>query len=76
MSKLAQFWHQERYQAANIKPNVPQVRQSVDEIVCLLFPQRGCLGTKGPGDIKSVVKKLEEQFAQYFQAWRYIGAIF
>jgi serine O-acetyltransferase len=67
-SKLAQFLHQDRYQAATIKLNVPEVRKSVDELVCLLFPQRGCLGVVNPEDTQSLVTDLENKFGQYFEA--------
>lgn len=64
-SKLAQFLHQDRYQAATIMLNVPEVRHSVDELVCLLFPQRGCLGDRGPEDTQTLVSTLEKRFTQY-----------
>lgn len=67
-SKLAQFLHQERFQAATIVMNVAQVRQSVDELVCLIFPQRGCMGSRGPGDIDSQLLELKRRFKQYVES--------
>lgn len=67
-SKLAQFLHQDRYQAATIKFNVPEVRQSVDQLICLLFPQRGCLGITNAEDTQTLVNELEKRFVQYFIA--------
>lgn len=67
-SKLAQFLHRERLQKANLMLNVPEVRKSVDELLCLLFPERGCHNTTGLEDIKGHVLKLENQFARYFEA--------
>lgn len=64
-SKLAQFLHQERYQAATIVMNVPQVRQSVDELICLLYPQRGCLGSRGLQDTEAQLAELKRRFNQY-----------
>lgn len=67
-SKLAQFLHRERLQKVNLVLNVPEVRKSVDELLCLIFPERGCHNTTGLEDIKSLVLRLENQFARYFEA--------
>jgi serine O-acetyltransferase len=67
-SKLAQFLHTDRYQAATIVLHVPQVRRSVDELLCLIFPQRGCLVDKGLEGTLAQVSKLEEQFAHYIES--------
>lgn len=64
-SKLAQFLHRERYQAATIVMNVPQIRQSVDELICLLFPQRGCRSTSGLENTENQLIELKKRFNQY-----------
>ena len=64
-SPLAQFLHRDRYQAATIVMNVPQVRQSADQVICLLFPQRGCLGTQGIADTESNLIELKRRFGDY-----------
>lgn len=67
-SKLAQFLHRDRFQAATIVMNVPQVRQSVDELVCLMFPQRGCSGTRSLENTEASVAELKRRFTQYFES--------
>ena len=64
-SKLAQFLHSERLKEASVVMNVPQVRQSIDDLVCLLFPQRGCLGNVSLHDIEEKLVTLKERFTQY-----------
>lgn len=66
-SKLAQFLHQDRYQAATIMLNVQEVRQSVDELICLLYPQRGCQAARAQKETEAKVISLESKFHQYFQ---------
>jgi serine O-acetyltransferase len=65
-SKLAQFLHQDRYQAATIVMNVQDVRKSVDELICLLFPQRGLTGERSHGTTEALVIDLKQRFAGYF----------
>ena len=67
-SKLAQFLHRERYQAATIVMNIPQVRQSVDELICLIFPQRGCQGAGGLENIEARLQELKRRFNSYMDA--------
>jgi serine O-acetyltransferase len=67
-SKLAQFLHQERFQTASIVMNVPQVRQSVDELICLLFPQRGSLGAQNPENTEALLLELKRRFNEYLDA--------
>jgi serine O-acetyltransferase len=67
-SKLAQFLHQERFQAASIVMNVPQVRQSVDELICLLFPQRGSLGAQNPENTDALLLELKRRFNEYLDS--------
>jgi serine O-acetyltransferase len=67
-SILAQFLHRERYQAASIVMNIPQIRQSVDELICLLFPQRGCRGAGGLENTEAQLLELKRRFNTYLEA--------
>ncbi|HXH76573.1 MAG TPA: serine O-acetyltransferase EpsC [Bacteriovoracaceae bacterium] len=67
-SKLAQFLHRDRYQAATLMLDVPEVRKSVDELLFLLFPERSCHKTSELKDIEATLLKLKIQFASYFEA--------
>lgn len=67
-SKLAQFLHQDRLQTATVVMNIPEVRRSVDDLVCLLFPQRGCLGTRSVEDIEESLKDLKAKFTKYLES--------
>lgn len=67
-SKLAQFLHRERYQAATIVMNIPQVRQSVDELICLLFPQRGCRNAGGLENTDAQLLELKRRFNSYMES--------
>jgi len=66
-SKLTQFFHQKRFQTVNLQLPVPQIRQSVDELLYLLFPQRLCCEEKAPENIQTLVTHLEESFTQYLK---------
>jgi serine O-acetyltransferase len=66
-SKLAQFLHDERFEAANMVLNVPEVRKSVDELLCLLYPERGSYKTAALEELKVLVANLQEKFVQYFE---------
>jgi serine O-acetyltransferase len=67
-SKLAQFLHQERIQNATLQLNVIEVRQSLDELLLLLFPERGCLKVRSISEIEESLKNLKQRFIQYFEA--------
>lgn len=67
-ANLAQFLHQDRLQTATMMLNVPEVRQSVDELICLLFPQRGCHSSRGVEKTEARVEDLRKKFIQYFDA--------
>lgn len=67
-SKLVQFLHSHRLQSATIQLNVTEVRQSVEELVLLLFPQRGCLGKSHEQDIEDKVQVLKKRFVSYFDS--------
>lgn len=64
-SKLAQFLHQDRLQTATLQLDVVEVRQSVDELVLLMFPQRGCLAARTIDDIDQTLVKLKKRFTNY-----------
>jgi serine O-acetyltransferase len=67
-SKLAQFLHSERFQAASIVMNVMEIRQSVDELVSLLFPQKGFLVAMGLEQTVAAVEELKRRFVHYFDS--------
>lgn len=70
---LAQFLHRERLQAATIGLDISEVRQTADDIVGLLFPQRGYLKARSIEEIQSVVDTIKKRFLQYFDsvsAWQ------
>ncbi|HXH30713.1 MAG TPA: serine O-acetyltransferase [Bacteriovoracaceae bacterium] len=67
-STLAQFLHRDRFGTAAIVMNVQQVRHSVDELVSLLFPQRGCIKMPSLSDTEATVGRLRTQFEEYFKS--------
>lgn len=67
-SKLVQFLHQDRLQTVKIQLNISEVRSAVDELVLLLFPQRGCQGIKSIKDLEDTVSRLKKQFTTYFES--------
>jgi serine O-acetyltransferase len=72
-SKLAQFLHTDRLQTATLQLSVAEVRQAVDELVLLLFPQRGIQGTRSLSDIQDTLNSLKKRFTTYFEAVRQLG---
>ncbi|MBA2405165.1 MAG: serine acetyltransferase, partial [Bdellovibrionales bacterium] len=48
--------------------NVPQIRQSVDELICLLFPQRGCRGAGGLENTEAQLLELKRRFNSYMES--------
>lgn len=67
-SKLAQFLEKERRPSANIVINVAEVRCSLDELICLMFPQRGCRSRASHADIEAQVNALQTKFTAYFDS--------
>jgi serine O-acetyltransferase len=67
-SKLSTYFHQNRFKTATIQLNVSHVRKTIDDLVCLLFPERGCLGQQSSEDIDESLKKLKASFKQYFDS--------
>lgn len=68
MSPLSELLHQDRLQKAQIILNVPQVRQSVDELICLMFPQRGCTGSRTLAETEQHLIELKKRFEGYITA--------
>lgn len=67
-SKLAQFLYDDRLKSASILMNVMEVRQSADEIICLLFPQKGFLGHMDLAQTEAAVEALKKRFIHYFES--------
>lgn len=65
-SKLAQFLHQDRLKVATLSLNIPEVRQSVDEILTLLFPQRSGNKHRSLENIEEKLVELKTRFIGYF----------
>lgn len=66
--KLAQYLQKERHPAATIVMNVAEVRASVDELICLLFPQRGCQTQLDSSGLEAKLSALQKKFTNYFDA--------
>jgi serine O-acetyltransferase len=67
-SKLAHFLIHERFPKTNFSLSIPEVRFSVDELIGLLFPQRGCFSELSEHDIVRITENLKKQFTLYFKA--------
>lgn len=67
-SQLAQYLHQKRFQTATVVMNIPEVRRSLDELINLLFPQRGCLPHRQEADALSDVEELKKRFTNYIES--------
>ncbi|MFP5387332.1 MAG: serine O-acetyltransferase EpsC [Bacteriovoracia bacterium] len=67
-SKLVQFLHRDRLHTMKIQLNIGEVRQSIDELVLLLFPQRGCLEVRSIDDIEATVERLKKKFIHYLDS--------
>ncbi|MGE3610018.1 MAG: serine O-acetyltransferase [Bacteriovoracaceae bacterium] len=65
-SKLADFLHKERHQTATIVINIPEVRQSLDQLLCLIYPQRGQVSDSA--DLESVIGQLKKKFTRYVES--------
>jgi serine O-acetyltransferase len=65
-SSLAQYFHQERFKTATITMNVAQVRQSVEGLINLLFPQRGAKSNRTIQDVDQELETLQKRFVEYF----------
>jgi serine O-acetyltransferase len=67
-SKLAQFLHENRLATVTVQLNIKEVRQSVEDLVLLMFPNRGCIGPRTITDIEDTVETLKKRFTQYFDS--------
>lgn len=67
-SKLAQYLHQKRFQTATIVMNIPEVRRSIDELICLIFPQRGCIGARKEENLNEDLSELKLRFSHYIDS--------
>ncbi len=63
--KLAQYFHTDRFKTATIVMNVNEVRASVDELICLIYPQRGCRGNLTEDDLNQSVLNLKKRLESY-----------
>lgn len=64
-SKLAHFFHQNRLKMVTIRLNVAEVRASVDELILLMFPERGYLGGRETNSVEDTLKDLKNKFIEY-----------
>jgi serine O-acetyltransferase len=63
--KLAQYFHTDRFKAATIVMDINDVRASVDELICLIYPQRGCRGNVTEDDLNRSVIGLKARLESY-----------
>jgi serine O-acetyltransferase len=66
--KLAQYFHTDRFKTATLVMNVNEVRASVEELICLMYPQRGCRGRITEDDLNKSVMALKERFENYISS--------
>lgn len=67
-SKLAHFFHQNRLKMITLRLNVAEVRASVDEIILLMFPERGYLGGREANNVEEILSVLKQKFIDYVSA--------
>lgn len=65
-SKLAEFLHKERHQTATIVINIPEVRQTLDKVLRLIYPQRYEISAFE--NLEDVVTNLKNQFTKYVES--------
>ena len=66
--KLAQYFHTDRFKTATIVMDVNEVRASVDELICLIYPQRGCRGNITEEDLNRSVISLKAKLETYLSS--------
>lgn len=66
--KLAQYFHTDRFKTATIVLNVAEVRATVDELIHLIYPQRGCRGSVTEEDLNKSVIELKHRLESYLRA--------
>lgn len=67
-SEVARFLYQERTLKSALTLNVSELRCMVDEIVALLYPQRGRIVLKSEKDAQEVVENLEKRLTAGLKA--------
>jgi serine O-acetyltransferase len=67
-SKLAQFFHDNRHQSVFVQLNISEVRKSVEELILLLFPERGLLGARGLVELEETISNLKNKFNSYLNS--------
>jgi serine O-acetyltransferase len=64
-SKLAHFFHQDRLKVTTIQINISEVRKSVDELILLMFPERGGMAYRNMIDVQQTIDGLKKKFTEY-----------
>lgn len=72
-SKLAQILLKDRIESAKIQLDIADIRRSIDELVLLLFPERGPLQNQTSSDLENSIKNLKIKFIQYFDALKILS---
>jgi serine O-acetyltransferase len=72
-SKLAQILLKDRIQPAKIQLDIADIRQSIDELVLLLFPERGSIENQTLSELENSIKNLKIKFIQYFDALKILN---
>lgn len=62
--KLAQYLQKERHETVTLNLNIKEIRESVDEIIALLYPQR----QHAFGNVDDRLQMLKKQFQHYFES--------
>lgn len=68
--KLAQYLQKERHETVTLNLNIKEIRESVDEIIGLLYPQRQI---ECPEGLEARVSKLKDRFLRYFESVSALG---
>jgi serine O-acetyltransferase len=63
--KLAQYFHTDRFKTATIVMDVQGVRSSIEELISLMYPQRGCRGKMTEDDLNKSVSELKSRLENY-----------
>lgn len=66
--KLAQYFHTDRFKTATIVMNVNDVRAAVEELICLIYPQRGCRGTITEDELNKTVTNLKARIEKHISS--------
>jgi serine O-acetyltransferase len=66
--KLAQYFHTDRFKTATLVMDINEVRASVEELICLMYPQRGCRGTITEEDLNKSVVALKGRLEKYISS--------